>query len=48
MEERIGSSNIQVEHRDALIRLRAMIEDDLAYARGGVCAPDSAGADGII
>ena len=31
-EERIGSSDIKVEHRDALIRLRAMIEDDLRTA----------------
>ena len=30
IEERIRSSDIRVEHRDALIRLRAMIEDDLA------------------
>ncbi len=30
IEERIRSSNIQVEHRDVLIRLRDMIEDDLA------------------
>jgi len=30
VEERIRSSDIQIEHRDALIRLRAMIEDDLA------------------
>jgi hypothetical protein len=29
IEERIRSSDIRVEHRDALIRLRAMIEDDL-------------------
>src|SRR3954452_7217041 len=29
IEERIRSSDIGVEHRDALIRLRAMIEDDL-------------------
>ena len=29
IEERIGSSDIRVEHRDVLIRLRAMIEDDL-------------------
>ena len=28
--ERIKSSGIQVQHRDVLIRLRAMIEDDLA------------------
>ena len=30
IEERIRSSDIRVEHRDTLIRLRAMIEDDLA------------------
>ena len=30
IEERIRSSDIQVEHRDILIRLRDMIEDDLA------------------
>ena len=30
IEERIRSSNIRIEHRDALIRFRAMIEDDLA------------------
>ena len=29
IEERIRSSDIRVEHRDVLIRLRAMIEDDL-------------------
>jgi hypothetical protein len=29
IEERIRSSDIRVEHRDALIQLRAMIEDDL-------------------
>ena len=29
IEERIRSSDIRVEHRDALIRLRAMIADDL-------------------
>ena len=45
IEERIRSSAIQVEHRDALIRLRAMIEDDLAaLARGGVSAPGLTGA----
>ena len=30
IEERIRSSDIQIEHRDVLIRLRAMIEDDLS------------------
>jgi hypothetical protein len=35
IEERIRSSEIEVEHRDILIRLRAMIEEDLAEpARG--------------
>jgi hypothetical protein len=29
IEERIESSDIEVRHRDALIRLRAMIEEDL-------------------
>jgi hypothetical protein len=29
IEERIWSSDIEVRHRDALIRLRAMIEEDL-------------------
>ena len=29
IEERIRSSDIRVEHRDALIRLLTMIEDDL-------------------
>ena len=29
IEERIRSSDIRVEHRDILIRLRAVIEDDL-------------------
>jgi hypothetical protein len=32
IEERIRSSQITVEHRDMLIRLRAMMEDDLAEA----------------
>src|SRR4051794_18470189 len=36
IEERIRSSDIRIEHRDALIRLRAMIEDDSA-----VSGPDS-------
>ena len=30
IEERIRSSEIEVEHRHVLIRLRAMIEEDLA------------------
>jgi hypothetical protein len=32
IEERIRSSYIEVEHRDALIRLRSLIEDELADA----------------
>jgi hypothetical protein len=35
IEERIRSSDIQVEHRDALTRLRAMIEDDLEESARG-------------
>ena len=35
IEERIRSSDIQIEHRDALNRLRAMIEDDLAVREQG-------------
>ena len=35
IEQRIGSSGIRVEHRDMLIRLRAMIEDDLAEREPG-------------
>ena len=38
IEERIRASDIQVEHRDAMIRLRAMIEDDLAES--GRCQPE--------
>ncbi len=34
IEERIRSSDIDVRHRDALIRLRAMIEEDLEAVRG--------------
>jgi hypothetical protein len=30
IEERITSSDIEVEHRDMLIRLRSLIEEDLA------------------
>ena len=43
IEERIRSSDIQIEHRDALIRLRAMIADDLtALAEDAMCASDGA------
>ena len=35
IEERIRASDIRVEHRDVLIRLRAMIEDDLAAEEQG-------------
>jgi hypothetical protein len=30
IEERMKLSDIQVQHRDVLVRLRAMIEDDLS------------------
>ena len=33
IEERIKTSDIEVRHRDLLIRLRDMIEDDLTSAR---------------
>src|SRR4051794_36346035 len=35
IEERVRVSDIRIEHRDALIRLRAMIEDDLATREQG-------------
>jgi hypothetical protein len=41
IEERIRSSAIQIEHRDALIRLRAMIEDDLEGSARGEAASGS-------
>ena len=47
LEERIRSSDIQIEHRDALIRLRAMIEDDLtAYQQDRASEAGSAEAGG--
>ena len=30
LQEKIGSSEIEVKHKDVLIRLRSMIEEDLA------------------
>src|SRR4051812_22698074 len=44
IEERIRSSDIRVEHRDALIRLRAMIEDDLVAREKG--RSSARGSDG--
>ena len=42
IEEQVRSSDIRVEHRDMLIRLRAMIEDDLAAReQGRASAPGS-------
>jgi hypothetical protein len=35
IEERIRSSEIDVQHRDVLIRLRSLIEEDLATASEG-------------
>ena len=35
IEERIKLLNIEVEHRDLLIRLRSMIEEDLTMASQG-------------
>ena len=51
IEERIRSSDIRVEHRDALIRLRAMIEDNLATLVQGAAFPagsDTADGTGVI
>ena len=48
IEERVRSSDIRVEHRDALIRLRTMIEDDLAageQGRGSVGGEAEAGGE---
>jgi len=39
IEDRIRSSEIEVEHRDVLIRLRSIIEDDLAA--GAVLRPST-------
>jgi hypothetical protein len=41
IEKRIRSSDIWVEHRDVLIRLRAMIEDDLAVLNVEQASPAS-------
>ena len=35
IEARIRSSDIEVQHRDVLIRLRSLIEEDLATASEG-------------
>jgi hypothetical protein len=35
INERIGSSKIEVRHRDTLIRLRDMLEEDLSRDRHG-------------
>jgi hypothetical protein len=35
IEERITSSDIEVQHRDVLIRLRSLIEEDLTTATHG-------------
>ena len=46
IEERISSSDIRIEHRDVLIRLREYIQDDLAvFDEERVCPADSAEAD---
>ena len=48
IEERIRGSDIRVEHRDMLIRLREMIEDEhIAVDQDAEAAPCSAEADGI-
>ena len=32
LQQKIASSEIEVQHRDVLIRLRSMIEEDLAWS----------------
>jgi hypothetical protein len=34
IEAKIASSNIEVHHRDALVRLRSILEDDLLALEG--------------
>ena len=46
IEERIRASDIQVEHRYVLIRLRDMIESDLAaFEQDRASEPDSVETD---
>jgi hypothetical protein len=45
IEERIRSSDIEVQHRDVLIRLRAILEEDLATAFDGQQGADLDGPE---
>jgi len=46
IEKRIRASDIRVEHRDVLIRLRDMIESDLAaFEQDRASEPDSVETD---
>ena len=46
IQERITSGNIEVAQRDALIRLRSMIEDDVAeLAQSSDASPSTAHLD---
>ena len=42
IEERIRSSEVEVEHRDVLIRLRSMLEDDLTNSSHPECGSSNA------
>ncbi len=38
IEEKIASSEIEVEHRDVLVRLRSMLEEDVQQAGSTICS----------
>jgi hypothetical protein len=46
IEERIASSEIEVHHRDTLIRLRSMLADDLLQIRKAAPARSGSSASG--
>jgi hypothetical protein len=39
LQEKIASSDIEVRHRDVLIRLRSIIEEDLETGRSALAEP---------
>ncbi len=46
IEERIASSEIEVHHRDTLIRLRSILADDLLHIRKAASVPSGSFASG--
>ena len=46
IEERIASSEIEVHHRDTLIRLRSILADDLLQSRKAAPARSGSSASG--